>query len=91
MILVDTKNSRCAACGNLADIMEDTIQALRTVHTLVCTECDDETADFFVRLAVDAYRENKEVKKSERVERYTYTKGDSQFEQFLKDKYNLPL
>ena len=33
----------------------------------------------------------KKIKKSEEVHNYAYKAGDAEFEQFLKDKYNLPL
>ena len=95
MIMVG--NGRTVVKGSFLEITDDLTQALRAVHQLVIRNAKDapgspeELADFIIETAIDVFKENKEIKKSEQVHNYAYKADDTEFEQFLKDKYNLPL
>ena len=95
MILIE--NGRSVVKGNFFEVREELTQALRAAYHLAAQNANnapgspEEFANFMVLMAISDFMENKNIKKSEEVHNYAYKAGDAEFEQFLKDKYNLPL
>ena len=95
MILIE--NGRSVVKGNFFEVREELTQALRAVYHLAAQNANgapgspEEFANFMILTAISGFMENKEIKKSEEVHNYAYKKGDTAFEKFLDEKYNLPL
>lgn len=95
MIIIE--NGRSVVKGSFFEIREELTQALRAVYHLAAQNANDapgspeEFANFMVLMAISDFMENKNIKKSEEVHNYVYKAGDTEFEQFLKNKYGLPL